>query len=143
MYPHDGRSELSLIKINDAQSGTITTEQEVPLQDDINEPTSSIIGNIILYVNKYQEEWEDVTAEYVEPTEDVSALFVDITEIKRDWEIYVNGVKQQYKDVALVAYPPDPGDMNMRQYTYFAATNRMYFGLPMESSYVEIKYSRT
>jgi hypothetical protein len=143
IHLHEAKSDLSLIKINSAQAGTITTEQEVPLESDINEPTSSIIGNIILYVNKYQEEFEDVTAEYVEPTEDVSALFVDITEIKRDWEIFVNGVKQQYKDVALVAYPPDPGDLNMIQYTYFAATNRMYFGLPLESSYVEIKYSRT
>lgn len=140
---HESKSDLSLIKINDAQSGTIITEQEVPLQDDINEPTSSIIGNIILYVNKYQEEWEEVTAEYVEPGEDMVTYFTDITEIKRDWEIYVNGVKQQYVDVALVSYPPEPGEMNMMQYTYFAATNRIYFGLPLESSYVEIKYSRT
>jgi hypothetical protein len=143
MYPHDGRSELSLIKINDAQGGTITTEQEVPLQDDINEPTSSIIGNIILYVNKYQEEWEDVTDQYVEFREDMSAYFTDITEIKRDWEIYLNGNKQQYKDVALVAYPPDPGDMDMKQYTYFAANNRLYFGLPTEGSFIEAKFSRT
>lgn len=140
---HESKSDLSLIKKNTAQTG-ITTEQEVPLNSDINEPTSSTIGNIVLYVNKYQAEWEGVTADYKEPDDDLAEYFTgDVVDIKRDWEVYLNGVKQQYKDYADVSYPPDPGELGMAQWTYFSATNRLYFGQPLEDAYIEIKYSKT
>jgi hypothetical protein len=139
---HLDTSRYTLARISDAQSGTIDTEYEVPLSDDANEVTSSTIGNIQLYLFNYQEEFKNVTADYIEATDDVSELFVDESEIKRFWSVYLNGVKQLYIDVADVSYPPDPGQLGIAEWTYFAATNRFYFGLPLEDSTIEIKHSR-
>jgi hypothetical protein len=139
---HIDTSRYILAKISDAQSGTIDTEYEVPLSDDANEVTSSTIGNIQLYIFNYYEEFENVTADYIEPASEVEALFTDIDDIKRFWSAYVNGVFQQYVDVGLVSYPPEPGELGMYQYTYFAASNRMYFGQPLEDCFIQIKHSR-
>lgn len=141
LHVHEGKSDLILIKKNDPQTG-ISTEQEVPLESDFNEPTSSIIGNIQLYVQLYHEEFENVTASYISPTTDLSEYFTgDVDEIKKGRMVWMNGVKQQYKDVAVVSYPPDPGELNLMQWTYFAATNRFYFGQPLEDCYVEFRFS--
>lgn len=139
---HLDTTTFTLISTISQQTDAITIENEVPLAEDVNEVTSSTIGNIQLYLFTYYEEFENVTADYIEPSTGIETLFIDIDEIRASWSVYMNGVLQQYIDVALVSYPPEPGELNMYQYTYFAATNRMYFGQPLEDCFIQIKHSR-
>lgn len=125
-------------------TGTIVTTYEVPINSsNLNTSdfgtVSAMTGNIDRYFGQFYNEYDDVNGTYIEA--DLDQYFNGSTdEIKRYWNVYVNGIRYTYKAHADVSSPPDPGDLNIQEFTYKALENRLYFGYDLEGSYVILHF---
>ncbi len=134
---------LELLRQSD-NTGTIITTYEVPVNSsNLNTSdygtVSAMTGNIDRYFGQYYSEHSNVTGTYI--TADLDNYFNGSTdEIKRYWNVYVNGLRYTYKAHADVSSPPDPGDLNIQEFTYKAADNKLYFGYDLEGSYVILHF---
>jgi hypothetical protein len=140
---HSNIYSLELLRQSD-NTGTIITTYEVPVNSsNLNTSdygtVSAMVGNIDRYYGQYYSEHENVTGDYIEA--DLDNYFNGSTdEIKRYWNVYVNGLRYTYKAHADVSSPPDPGDLNIQEFTYKAADNKLYFGYDLEGSYVILHF---
>lgn len=119
---HQDTTNFILFKKNDVQSGTITTEEEVPYEIDINNTVSTIIGNFRLLnqTSLYYEEFENVATNYVTLTDFSMEFEVNVDDDltnKTKWLIYINGVRQRYLNGTLVN----------RTFKFDVDNNRIYF----------------
>jgi len=134
---------LELLRQDD-NTGTIVTTFEVPINDsDLNGSDfgtiSAMMGNIDRYFKQYYSEHSNVTGSYIEV--DLDNYFNGtIQEIKTYWQVYVNGIRYTYKDKASVSSPPSAGQLDIQEFTYLPATNRLYFGYDLEGSYVVLHF---
>jgi hypothetical protein len=140
---HSNIYSLELVRQSD-NTGTIITTYEVPVNSsNLNTSdfgtVSAMTGNIDRYFGQFYNEYDDVNGTYIEA--DLDQYFNGPTdEIKRYWNVYVNGVRYTYKAHADVSSPPDPGDLNIQEFTYKASENRLYFGYDLEGSYVILHF---
>jgi hypothetical protein len=140
---HSNIYSLELLRQSD-NTGTIITTYEVPVNSsNLNTSdygtVSAMTGNIDRYFGQYYSEHSNVTGTYI--TADLDNYFNGSTdEIKRYWNVYVNGLRYTYKAHADVSSPPDPGDLNIQEFTYKAAENKLYFGYDLEGSYVILHF---
>jgi hypothetical protein len=140
---HDNIYSLELLRQSD-NTGTIITTYEVPVNSsNLNTSdygtVSAMTGNIDRYYGQFYNEYHDVSGTYIEA--DLDQYFNGPTdEIKRYWNVYVNGIRYTYKAHADVSSPPDPGDLNIQEFTYKAGENRLYFGYDLEGSYVILHF---
>jgi hypothetical protein len=140
---HSNIYNLELLRQSD-NTGTIITTYEVPVNSsNLNTSdygtVSAMTGNIDRYFGQYYSEHSNVTGTYI--TADLDQYFNGPTdEIKRYWNVYVNGIRYTYKAHADVSSPPDPGDLNIQEFTYKASENRLYFGYDLEGSYVILHF---
>jgi len=141
--PYQNIYLLELLRQSD-NTGTIITTYEVPVNSsNLNTSdygtVSAMVGNIDRYFGQYYSEHENVTGDYINA--DLDNYFNGSTdEIKRYWNVYVNGIRYTYKAHADVSSPPDPGDLNIQEFTYKASENRLYFGYDLEGSYVILHF---
>ena len=141
--PYQNIYLLELLRQSD-NTGTIITTYEVPVNSsNLNTSdygtVSAMVGNIDRYFGQYYSEHENVTGDYI--SADLDNYFNGSTdEIKRYWNVYVNGLRYTYKAHADVSSPPDPGDLNIQEFTYKAADNKLYFGYDLEGSYVILHF---
>jgi hypothetical protein len=140
---HSNIYNLELLRQSD-NTGTIITTYEVPVNSsNLNTSdygtVSAMTGNIDRYFGQFYAEYDDVSGTYIEA--DLDQYFNGPTdEIKRYWNVYVNGIRYTYKAHADVSSPPDPGDLNIQEFTYKASENRLYFGYDLEGSYVILHF---
>lgn len=145
MNPHTNIYNLELIRqVNN--TGTIVTTYEVPVNDS-NLNTSdlgtlnSINGNLNRYFAQYYKQIV-IDGNYYE--EDLDRYFNgELQEIRTSWNVYVNGVRYVYKDVNDVTIPPVAGELDIQEFTYIKASNRLYFGYDLDNSLVILHFIGT